>query len=71
MINVKTTDNMLKGADVLKKWSLSSKVLSEKELSTKCNGDKISSKLPFLVLEFHTEGPRLTRFLGLGKNRVT
>ena len=38
---------MLKGADVFKEmvvvvtWSLSLKVLSEKELSTKCNGDKI------------------------------
>ena len=43
---------MLKGADVFKEmvvvtWSLSLKVLSEKELSTKCNGDKIFLKLPF------------------------
>jgi hypothetical protein len=43
---------MLKGADVFKEmvvvtWSLSSQVLSEKELSTKSNGDKIFSKLPF------------------------
>ena len=52
LINFKTTDNMLKGADVFKEmvvvtWSLSLKVLSEKELSTKCNGDKIFLKLPF------------------------
>ena len=52
LINVKTTDNMLKGADVFKEmvvvtWSLSLKLLSEKELSTKCNVDKIFSKLPF------------------------
>ena len=52
LINVKTTDNMLKGADVFKEmvvvtWSLSLKLLSEKELSTKCDVDKIFSKLPF------------------------
>ena len=52
LINVKTTDNMLKGADVFKEmvevtWSLSLKILSEKELSTKCNVDKIFSKLSF------------------------
>ena len=47
LINVKTTDKMLKGADVFKEMAIVPWSLSEKELSTKCNGDKIFSKLPF------------------------